>query len=135
MYNSSMNQKTSDCIFCKIIKTEIPAEIVYSDDKYLAFLDIRPLSAGHTLVIPKNHHRFVWDVPALEIGDYFKIVQKIAKAQQKAFDTQCIMSKIIGEEVAHAHIWVYPSPEEIDKTKFDSKDFAKNAKLLRDLID
>lgn len=137
MYNAGMDQtksmgtKTNNCIFCKIVRHEIPAEIVYEDENYLAFLDIRPLSPGHTLVIPKRHHRWVWDIPESEIGAYFQIVQKIAKAQQKAFEAECVVSKIIGEEVPHAHVWMYPAPEEVDKLKFDAKNLAENAQLIK----
>jgi histidine triad (HIT) family protein len=100
----------TDCIFCKIILNEIPAYKVYEDEQYLAFLDIHPLSAGHTLVIPKAHHRWVWDVDP--IGPYFEVVQKIAHAQQKAFKVDAIHLKVVGEEVPHAHVWVYPDPKQ-----------------------
>ena len=85
-----------DCIFCKIVKEELPAEKVYEDEKYLAFLDIRPLSPGHTLVIPKKHERWVWDVP--NVGEYFEVTRKIALAIRKAFDTEFVLSKIVGDE-------------------------------------
>lgn len=52
-----------DCPFCKIVGGEIPSAKVYEDDEHLAFLDIRPQSPGHTLIIPKKHQRWVWDVP------------------------------------------------------------------------
>ncbi|MEI7463544.1 MAG: HIT domain-containing protein, partial [Candidatus Taylorbacteria bacterium] len=61
------------CIFCKIINKEIPANIIYEDADFLAFLDIRPLSPGHMLVIPKKHYRWVWDVP--NVGEYFEVVR------------------------------------------------------------
>jgi histidine triad (HIT) family protein len=113
-----------DCIFCKIINKEIPAQIVYEDDDFLAFLDIRPVSPGHTLVIPKKHCRWVWDVP--QIGEYFEVTAKIARAQQRAFGQEMILSKIMGEEIPHAHIWVFPS----DKTEGDKNDFEGNRKLI-----
>ncbi len=96
-----------DCIFCKIVAREIPAHIVYEDGDFLAFLDIRPLSPGHTLVIPKKHYRWVWDVD--NIGTYFDVVRTIALAQRTAFNTEQIISKIVGEEVHHAHVWLIPS--------------------------
>lgn len=95
-----------DCIFCKIINGEIPSHKVYEDDSYLAFLDIRPLNPGHTLVIPKEHLRWVWDSP--DAGRYFGIAQKIALAQKKVFATDYVVSLIFGEEVPHAHIWLIP---------------------------
>ena len=51
------------CIFCKIVKKELPAYVVYENDNFLAFLDIYPLAPGHVQIIPKNHYRWVWDVP------------------------------------------------------------------------
>lgn len=113
-----------DCIFCKIVAKEIPAHIVYEDDDFLAFLDIRPLSPGHTLVIPKKHYRWVWDIPNLSA--YFDVVSKIALAQKKAFNQEMILSKIIGEEVHHAHTWLFPS----DKTVGDKNDFEGNKKKI-----
>jgi histidine triad (HIT) family protein len=117
-----------DCIFCKIVSKEIPAHIVYEDDDFLAFLDIHPQSPGHTLVIPKKHYRWVWDVPAL--GAYFEIVGKIARAQRKAFDNEWVLSKIVGEDIPHAHIWVFPS----DQTKGDKMDFEENVRMIKDNI-
>ena len=112
------------CIFCKIIKGEIPSYKVYEDEGFLAFLDINPRSPGHTQVIPKEHHRWVWDYP--EIGKYFEVVRKIALAQQKAFGNECIISHIEGLDVGHAHIWVYPA----QGTSGDPQDFTKNLELL-----
>ena len=125
MYNSYMK----DCVFCKIVAKEIPAHIVYEDEEFLAFLDIRPQSPGHTLIIPKKHYRWVWDVPNLSA--YFEIVGKIARAQRSAFAQEHILSKIIGEEVPHAHVWVFPS----DKTEGDKNDFEGNReKMVKALL-
>lgn len=116
----------SNCIFCKIVAGEIPAHKVYEDDAYLAFLDIRPLSAGHTLIIPKEHERWVWDVA--DLGGYFGVARKIAKALQKISGTDEVHMKVVGEEIPHAHIWVFPAP---DKAHGDKNDFATNAAVLR----
>jgi histidine triad (HIT) family protein len=116
----------TDCIFCKIVSGEIAAHKVYEDDEFLAFLDIRPQSPGHTLVIPKTHHRWVWEV--LNIGKYFEIVRAIALAQQKAFGNEMILSKVVGEEIPHAHIWVYPHPD----TPGNKNEFEKNTEKIRD---
>jgi len=120
----SNNQTEQNCIFCKIVAKEISANIVYEDGDFLAFLDINPQSPGHTQIIPKKHYRWVWDVP--NVGSYFEVARKIAKAQQKAFDTDWILSKIIGDEVTHAHIWIYPN----NKIAGDKKDFIENAKKI-----
>ena len=99
--------KDENCIFCKIIDKKIPSQIVYEDDSFLAFLDIHPRAPGHVQVIPKDHYRWVWDTP--NAGAYFEIAQKIAKAQQKAFGQEMIRSQIFGDEVHHAHIWLWPN--------------------------
>lgn len=95
-----------DCVFCKIAKGEIPCHKVFEDKDFLAFLGIRPLNPGHTLVIPKKHYRWVWDVP--NIGKYYKVVGKIANAMKKAFSTDYVVSLVFGEEVPHAHVWLVP---------------------------
>lgn len=95
-----------NCIFCKIAKGEIPAQKVFEDDRFLAFLDINPQATGHCQVIPKEHYAWVWDVPY--IGAYMEAAQKVAEAQRKAFGTEMIVSRIIGDEVPHAHIWLIP---------------------------
>lgn len=95
-----------NCIFCKIVAGEIPCHKVYEDDSFLAFLDIRPRNLGHALVIPKEHYRWVWDVP--NIGAYYEVVGKIANAQKKAFGTDYVVSLVMGQEVPHAHVWLVP---------------------------
>jgi histidine triad (HIT) family protein len=114
------------CIFCKIAKGEIPSHKIYEDEEFVAFLDVRPLSPGHALVIPKKHYRWVWDVP--NAGRYFEITKKIARAIQDSFGTKEVLSKIIGEEVPHAHIWLFPNPE---KAKGDKNDFLGNAEKIK----
>ncbi|MEK7645212.1 MAG: HIT domain-containing protein [Patescibacteria group bacterium] len=120
----------SACIFCKIVAKEVPAEIVYEDADFLAFLDIRPLSPGHALVIPKQHYRWVWDVP--NAGAYFEVAKKVANAQKKAFEVEMVLSKIVGEEVPHAHIWIYP--DNAASAKFKKSDIVGNAAKLRSQI-
>jgi len=117
--------KDPNCVFCKIINKEIPAEIVYEDEKFLAFCDIRPRSPGHVQVIPKSHYRWVWDVP--NVGEYFEVVRKIVLAQKKAFNQDVVECSIKGEEVPHSHIWIYPDP----KTPGDKMDFKGNAEKIR----
>ncbi len=108
LHQHSFN-KVETCIFCRIVAGEIPAYKVYEDEKFLAFLDIRPLNPGHTIVIPKAHSHWVWDVE--NAGDYFEVVRRIAKALQKAIETDWIASAVLGEAVAHAHIQLIPRLE------------------------
>jgi len=107
----------------------VPAHKIYEDQDFLAFLDIRPQSPGHSLVIPKQHYRWVWDVP--NAGAYFEVAKKIALAQQKAFDVEKILSKTVGEEIPHAHIWLIPDPA---LTKGDKNDFANNAEKIKSAL-
>jgi histidine triad (HIT) family protein len=123
----------NDCLFCKIISGEISSHKVYEDENFLAFLDINPRSPGHTQIIPKKHYRWVWDMPICEepspnYCDYSAVVQKIAKALQKTFGTDSIWSRIIGEEVPHAHTWLFPDPRD---AKGDKNDFEDNAKKIK----
>jgi histidine triad (HIT) family protein len=118
-----------NCIFCQIVQGKIPSFKVYEDEHFLAFLDINPKSPGHTQVVPKKHYRWVWDAP--NVGAYFEVVKKIAQAQQKAFDQESIWSRVTGEDVSHAHIWIFPDPRH---TSGDAKDFELNAKKIRDFM-
>ena len=94
------------CIFCRIVRDELPATKVYEDEEFVAFLDKYPRTTGHCQIVPKDHFRWVWDVP--HIGRLMEIAQKVANAQRKAFGTDMIVSHIIGDEVPHAHIWLVP---------------------------
>ena len=102
----------SDCIFCKIIKGEIPCFKVYEDEKFFAFLDINPLNLGHTLLIPKQHFQWVDGVEPYD--QYWQLARKLSQAIQKA--TNClIVSKIVyGLGVSHAHIHLVPKYENDD---------------------
>ena len=95
-----------DCIFCKIVRKELPSYLIFEDENFIAFLDIRPLNPGHTLVSPKKHHRWVWDVP--EAGRYFETVRMIAKTLQEAMNTEWVVADIGGMGVPHAHVHVIP---------------------------
>ncbi|MEK7072098.1 MAG: HIT domain-containing protein [Patescibacteria group bacterium] len=110
------------CIFCKIVKKELPAYVVYENDNFLAFLDIYPLAPGHVQIIPKNHYRWVWDVP--NIGEYFEVAKKVASAQKKAFHAEIVRSQVYGEDIHHAHIWVWP------ETVGNEKDLEENKQKI-----
>ncbi len=102
-----------ECIFCKIVSGEIPSYKVYEDENYLAFLAIPSLNPGHTLVIPKKHYRWVWDLSVSRgeipnIGQYYELINRVASAVRKAMKTDFLASAVIGEEVSHAHVWLIP---------------------------
>lgn len=95
-----------ECIFCQIVKGKRKCLKVYEDKKFLAFLDKNPRNPGHTLLIPKKHFRWVWDIPYL--GDFYQAAQKIVKKIKKAMKTDWVISPILGDEVWHAHIHLIP---------------------------
>jgi len=95
-----------DCIFCKIVRGEIPCYKVYEDTDFLGFLDIKPLNPGNSLLIPKQHYRWVYDVP--NFGDYFEIAKKIALATIPIVQAEAVSFVTLGFEVPHAHIRIIP---------------------------
>lgn len=101
-----------DCIFCKIIAGEIPAEKIYEDEHTYSFLDINPNNFGHTLVLPKKHYENVFDLPTDTLQHMQATAQKIAKAlKQFGADGVNIISnndKAAGQLVFHAHTHVIP---------------------------
>lgn len=95
-----------DCIFCKIIKGDLPAYKTYEDDSFFGFLDIRPLNPGNSLLIPKKHYRWVYDVP--NFGDYWEAAKKLALRTQSVVGSESISFLTLGYEVPHAHIRIVP---------------------------
>lgn len=95
-----------DCIFCKIVNGEVPCHKIYEDDNFIAFLDINPLSQGNSLVIPKKHYQWVYDVP--NFSQYWEVTKKITLATIKALNADSISYLTLGYEVPHAHIRVIP---------------------------
>lgn len=97
-----------DCLFCKIIKGEIPSEKVYEDDEILAFKDINPLAPVHILVIPKKHIETADDIEEIDesiIGKIFTVIKKIAKENSLENGYRIINNckEDGGQEVKHLH--------------------------------
>lgn len=108
-----MNQ---ECIFCKIISGKIPSAKVYEDENVYAFLDISPVNPGHTLVIPKNHHKDLIEIPDELLCDVTKAVRKISKAmisalEIKGFNIGLNNGKVAGQIVPHVHFHIMPRKE------------------------
>jgi histidine triad (HIT) family protein len=95
-----------DCVFCKIVSGQIPCYKVYEDDLFLGFLDIKPLNPGNSLLIPKIHYRWVYDVP--EFGQYWEIAKKIALITMPIVGASATSFLTLGYEVTHAHIRIIP---------------------------
>ena len=101
------------CIFCRIIRGEIPSTRVFEDDEVLAFMDIGPVVRGHTLVIPKAHHDPLTDVPPALLGRVIAVVQRIAAAQLKGLHADGVnihqsTGAVAGQVVPHVHFHVIP---------------------------
>jgi histidine triad (HIT) family protein len=95
-------------IFTKIIKGEIPCYKIAEDDNYFAFLDINPLKAGHTLVVPKNETDYLFDLEDDQIAGLFIFSKKVAAAIEAAIPCARIGVAVLGLEVPHAHIHLVP---------------------------
>ena len=98
-----------NCIFCNIVKGEIPCYKIYEDNNFLAFMDVFPRAKGHALVIPKEHYRWVYDVP--NFGEYWEVARKVGMNVQKVVGVEFISFLTMGEEVPHAHIHILPNGE------------------------
>jgi histidine triad (HIT) family protein len=98
-----------NCIFCKIVKGEIPSFKIYEDENFLAFMDVFPRAKGHALVIPKQHYRWVYDVA--NFGEYWEVSKAVAVKIQKSLNAEFISFLTMGEEVPHAHIHILPNGE------------------------
>ncbi|MBK9211475.1 MAG: HIT family protein [Saprospiraceae bacterium] len=98
-------------IFSKIIAGEIPAYKIAEDDKFLAFLDIRPLQRGHTLVIPKTETDYIFDIEDSEYIEFMLFAKRVAAAIKATIPCLKVGVAVIGLEVAHAHIHLVPINE------------------------
>ncbi len=100
-----------DSIFTKIIKGEIPCHKVYEDDKTLAFLDIHPVTEGHTLVISKSQVEFVWDLSQEDYQAVSSTVHKVGLRLREVIGTPYVGQMVVGTDVPHAHVHVVPFTE------------------------
>ena len=104
---------SNDCIFCKIAAGEIPCSKVFEDDSVIAFLDIAPVSVGHTLVVPKGHYEELDRCPSHLLGDLIGCIGRIARAIVGATDAEgynvlCNTGRAAGQVVDHVHFHVIP---------------------------
>lgn len=130
-----------ECIFCKIIKGEIPCEKIYEDDDTLAFIDIAPVKKGHTLVIPKQHHKDIFDTPDELLEKVIVTGKKVALAVKEAVGADGISfgqsnGKAAGQVIFHLHFHIMPRfnddglthwPKE-EYTEGEMKEFAQKIK-------
>ena len=102
---------SEDCVFCGIVAGRIPAHVVASDDRVVAFLDTRPVFPGHVLLVPRDHHETLADLPPELIGPLFGAAQRLARAVEAAMDahgTFVAMNNSVSQSVPHLHVHVVP---------------------------
>jgi histidine triad (HIT) family protein len=113
---------SQECVFCKIIKKEIPSKIIFENNNNLAFLDIFPINPGHTIVIPKKHYQNLEDIPENELIELYKIVKKLAKLirNKLSIDGYNVLQnnfEAAGQVIQHFHIHIIPRNKTDDKFK------------------
>jgi histidine triad (HIT) family protein len=102
-----------DCIFCKIVAGQIPCTKVYEDATCLVFMDINPISPGHTLVVPKKHYEAITEMPAEEAAALFKPIPALAAAVKAALKAEALNvlqnnGRAAGQAVDHLHVHLIP---------------------------
>ena len=110
-YARAVTPATAGCLFCRIIAGEVPTHVVVDEPGFVAFLDHRPLFAGHTLVLPRIHIETLLDLPPDDVGPYFDAVQRITAAVTEAMDsvgTFVAMNNVVSQSVPHLHAHVVP---------------------------
>jgi len=127
-------------IFTRIIEGEIPCYKVAENEKFFAFLDIRPLAAGHTLVIPKEEIDYIFDIDDVTLAEMMLYAKRIAVAMKEVIDCKRIGVAVLGLEVPHAHIHLVPMKSERDITftnprvSLTDDEFKRLAKAIGDKI-
>merc|ERR1711879_550582 len=135
---TSTTMSSAACIFCKIIKGEIPSMKIFESDKTFAFLDIGPLSKGHSLVIPKHHGAKLHDIPDDQLTELLTVTKKIAVAQGLS-DYNILQNngRIAHQLVDHVHFHLIPKPNKAEGLgiKWPNKDADKGElqKLLEEI--
>lgn len=124
-------------IFTKIAQGEIPSYKVAEDENFYAFLDINPLTKGHTLVIPKREEDYFFDLSDEELAGMIKFAKRIAQKQKEVFGCKKVATIVLGLEVPHAHIHLIPINNEADvdfckpKLQLTPEEFAQIAESIR----
>lgn len=102
-----------DCLFCKIVKGDIPSSKVYEDDELIAFLDIKPVNPGHVLIVPKAHYASLLETPEALAGSMLALVPSLGKAMMQAtkaegFNVGVNTGRVAGQLVDHVHLHIMP---------------------------
>ena len=103
-----MNEHNENCVFCKIINKEIPSSIVYEDDKFFSFLDNNPETEGHTILIPKEHFRWMQDLPDDLLSEAFLKTKELMIKIKEERKCELVKIMVFGKDVPHFHIHLIP---------------------------
>lgn len=101
-------------VFTRIMEGEIPCYRVAENEKFFAFLDIRPLAAGHTLVVPRKETDYIFDIDDRDLGEMIIFAKRVALAIEKVVPCKRVGVAVLGLEVPHAHIHLVPLNSEED---------------------
>lgn len=137
-----------ECIFCKIIKGDIPSVKIYEDNNVIVFLDISQATRGHTLVVPKKHIKDIYELDETTAMNLFKIIPRISKALTKALHANGLNivnnnKEVAGQTVGHFHIHLIPRYSDDDGfrtiftnniDKYSSEDLANISQLIKNNI-
>ncbi len=99
------------CVFCEIVSGAKDAHTVYKDDAMVAFLDHRPLFPGHVLLVPRDHHQLLSDLPTAQVGPLFLTARLLTQAVQTALDAEgtfIALNNGVSQSVPHVHVHVIP---------------------------
>ena len=121
-------------IFSKIIKKEIPAHIIFDDKNFISFLDINPLTLGHSLVVPKIETDYLFDLENKYLEKILIFSKKISGALKSSVSCRRVGLKVVGLEVPHAHIHLIPFNNE-KEMDFINKRLSFSQDELRDLLE
>jgi histidine triad (HIT) family protein len=103
------------CVFCEIVRGALPAEIVFEDEQTMAFLDQRPLFPGHCLLVPRQHHETLQDLPADLVPPLFLTAQLLARAVERGMQAEGVyvaMNNRVSQSVPHLHVHIVPRRRE-----------------------
>ena len=131
---------TTNCIFCKIAKSEVPSWTIYEDNDVKAFLDISQVTRGHTLVIPKEHYKDIFNIPKEILQKIIGVAQKISILLKENLGAEGINlinsnSKVAQQDVFHYHMHVIPRYSEGKfKISFDNSSGNKDFKEIKNEI-
>jgi len=120
-----------ECIFCKIVKGEVPSEKIYEDLDTFAFLDINPVNSGHALVIPKEHYKNLFDISSEAFSKVMETVRKMSPVIKKAVNADGVNIGISNERAAnqavfHLHIHIIPRFQNDGLKMFPAKKYKEN---------